>query len=124
MKFARNVFYVAGVWGLVVLIPLYFMLEVIGRQNPPAITHPDFYYGFVTITLAWQIGFLVVATDPARFRPMMIAAMVEKFGYVATMCALYARGGVELGQLAVTSPDLIFGLLFVAAFIKTPAIPI
>jgi hypothetical protein len=67
----------AGTWGVLVLTPLYFMFDVIGRQDPPPITHPGFYYGFLSVGLAWQFAFLVMARDPARFRPMMIAAVVK-----------------------------------------------
>ena len=43
----------AGIWGVLVMVPLYFMFNVIGRQqDPPAITHPGFYYGFVG--LGWR----------------------------------------------------------------------
>ena len=48
MKFAKIVFWIAGIWGFLILTPLYFMFDVIGRQDPPAITHPGFYYGFVS----------------------------------------------------------------------------
>ena len=58
MRFARVVFWVAGIWGVVVITPLYFMLNLIGKQDPPTITHPGFYYGFVGCALAWQIAFL------------------------------------------------------------------
>ena len=60
--------------GLLVLTPLYFMFDVIGRQDPPAITHPGFYYGFISVGLAWQFVFMVIARDPVRLRPMMIPA--------------------------------------------------
>ena len=119
MRFARVVFSIAGIWGFLVLTPLYFMLDLVGREYPPPVTHPDFYYGFVTITMAWQVAFLVIATDPIRFRPFMLVAMLEKFGYVATMWALYARGGLQLAQLSVSGPDVVLGLLFAAAFVKT-----
>src|SRR5438067_12321196 len=58
MKFAKIVFWVASIWGILVLTPLYFMSDLIGRQDPPPITHPAFYYGFVTVALAWQIAFM------------------------------------------------------------------
>jgi hypothetical protein len=32
MKFAKVVFWIAGVWGVLVLTPLYFMFDVIGRD--------------------------------------------------------------------------------------------
>ena len=35
MKFAKIVFRVAGIWGLSVLTPLYFMFDLIGRNDPP-----------------------------------------------------------------------------------------
>ncbi len=119
MKFARIVFTIAGIWGLVVLAPLYWLADTIGRQYPPPISHPDFYYGFLAITLAWQVAFLLIAADPLRLRSIMIAAMLEKFGYVVTLAVLYAQGYLQLGQAAVASPDVVLGLLFVAAFLKT-----
>src|SRR5581483_2072394 len=79
MRFARIVFRVAGIWGFVILTPIYFMYDRIGQQYPPPLTHPDFFYGFIGVALVWQVAFLIISTDPVRFRPMMIAAMLEKF---------------------------------------------
>jgi hypothetical protein len=47
LRFAESVFRMGGTWGLVVLTPLCFLFDEIGRQFPPAIKHPDFYYGFL-----------------------------------------------------------------------------
>ena len=120
MRFAKIVFRTAGVWGLAVLTPLYFVFDLVGRQYPPAITHPDFYYGFVGVGLAWQVAFLVIAKDPVRFRPMMVPAMLEKFIFVISLGALYAQGRLQGGQLMVVAPDLLLGILFGVAFLKTP----
>jgi len=60
------------------LTPLYFMFDLIGRNDPPPITHPGFFYGFVGIGLAWQVAFIIIATDPVRFRPLMIPCILEK----------------------------------------------
>jgi hypothetical protein len=95
------------------------MFDRIGAQYPPAITHPDFYYGFVGVGLAWQFAFLMIGRDPLRFRPMMIAAMFEKFSYVLTLSVLYAQGRLAAGQTAPIAPDLLLGILFVAAYLKT-----
>jgi hypothetical protein len=121
MRFAKIVFCTAGVWGLAVLTPLYFVFDLVGRQYPPAITHPDFYYGFVGVGLAWQVAFLVIAQDPARLRPMMVPAILEKFIFVISLVALYAEGHLLIGQVVVAVPDLALGILFIAAFLKTPA---
>jgi len=119
MRFARIVFTAAGIWGLTVLSPLLFLREVVGRQYPPAITHPDFYFGFVAVAMAWQIAFLIIGRDPARLRPMMPAAMLEKFGYIATLLILYSRGELQAGQvIAPVVPDGLLGMLFVVAYLK------
>jgi hypothetical protein len=118
MKFAKIVFTGAGVWGIAVLTPLYAMYDAIGSQYPPPISHPDFYYGFVVVGLAWQVAFLVIGRDPVRFRPLMIPAMIEKFGYMLTIGVLYAQRRMELAQVAIISPDLVWGILFVVAFTK------
>jgi len=119
MKFAKIVFYAAGIWGILVLTPLYFLFDRIGRQDPPPITHPGFYYGFVGAGLAWQIAFLIIATYPARFRPLMIACMVEKFSYAASLTVLYLQRRLHPTDLTFGAVDFLFGLLFLAAFLKT-----
>jgi len=118
MRFARTVFTGAGLWGLVVLAPLYFTFDLVGRLYPPPITHPDFYYGFIGVAVAWQTGFLVIGRDPARFHPMMIPAVLEKFVYVISLSALYLQGRLAAGQLAVAGPDLVLGILFIVSFFK------
>jgi hypothetical protein len=119
MRFAKIVFWISGIWGVIVLTPLYFIFDLIGRQDPPAITHPGFYYGFASIGLAFQFAFVVIALDPIRLRPMMIPAMVEKFAGGATFVTLYLQHRLTQGDLALGCIDLLFGVLFVAAFLKT-----
>jgi hypothetical protein len=121
LRFTKIVFYIAGVWGLAVLTPFYFLFDLVGRRYPPAITHPDFYYGFVGLGLAWQVVFLVIAKDPIRFHPMMVPALLEKLGYVISVGVLNAQGRLHGGQLVGAGADLALGILFVAAFLKTPA---
>ena len=119
MKFAKVVYWVAGIWGVVVITPLYFMFELISRKDPPAITHPGFYYGFVGLGLAWQIAFLVIAQDPVRLRPMMVPSMVEKFSYGIAVVVLVLQGRMHRSDLMFAGTDLLLGVLFVAAFFKT-----
>ena len=119
MKFAKRVFTVAGIYGLIVILPLYFLEEKIGRDFPPAITHPEFYYGFVGVTLAWQILFLILARDPVRYRAMMIPSVLEKASYVSGIIILFVLGRVSIFTLGSGIMDLIFCLLFLAAYVKT-----
>jgi hypothetical protein len=121
MKFAKIIFWIAGIWGILILTPLYFMFDVIGRQDPPPITHPAFYYGFVGAGLTWQIAFLIIATNPARFRPLMIACIIEKFSYATALIVLYLQHHLHPSDLTFGIVDLLFGVLFVFAFLKTKA---
>ena len=119
MRFAKLTFNFAGAWGVIVLVPLYFALETIGRRTPPPVTHAEFYYAFLGLALVWQFAFFVIARDPIRFRPMMLPAIAEKFVHVGTMTALYLAGRMNAGQLAANLPDAVLGTLFVIAFVKT-----
>ena len=119
MKFAKIIFWIAGIWGILVLTPLYFMFNLIGRQDPPPITHPAFYYGFVGAGLTWQIAFLIIATNPARFRPLIIACIIEKFSYATALIILYLQQRLHPSDLTFGLVDLLFGALFVFAFLKT-----
>ena len=119
MKFAKIVFWIAAVWGVLVLTPLYFMFDLISRQDPPPITHPAFYYGFVSLGLVFQIAFIVIAKDPVRLRPMMIPSVLEKFGYAATLLVLYLQNRLHGQDLALGGVDALFGILFLVAFFKT-----
>ncbi len=113
---ARRLFFVAGTFGLAVLLPPFFMEARVGREYPPAITHPEYFYGFLGVAAAWQIAFLVIAADPERFRPLMIPAALEKFGFTAVVATLYWQGRVSGVVAGFAAIDFIFGLLFVAAF--------
>ena len=120
MKFPKIVFWVAGIWGLLIITPLYFMFDLIGAKDPPAITHPAFFYGFVGAALAWQIAFIFIATNPARFRPLMIPSMVEKFTYGIAVAVLVSQHRMHLSDLFFGAVDLLLGVLFVAAYVSTP----
>ncbi len=119
--FARQVFRWSGIYGLVVVLPLFLLEARIGTDQPPAITHPEFYYGFATVTLAWQVAFMVMATDPLRYQPLMPVAVIEKWAYVAAIAALALTRGVATSTLVTAGIDLVLGILFMIAWRRTPA---
>lgn len=121
MKFAKIVFRVAAIWGVLILTPLYFTFDLIGRKDPPPITHPAFYYGFVGVALAWQIAFFFIASDPARYRPLMIPSIFEKFSYGAAVVVLVLQARMRSSDLLFAGTDLLLGILFVIAYLKTPS---
>lgn len=119
MKFARKVFLAAGIYGLVILLPQYLLEQKVGRDFPPAITHPEFYYGFLGVTVAWQVAFLVIAFDPVRYRIMMLPGALEKAGFGFAVLALYLQQRVPAALLPFALLDLVLGALFLMAFQKT-----
>ena len=123
MIFARHVFLIAGVYGLMVLLPMYFLEGRIGRDTPPSITHPEFFYGFLGVAVAWQTAFLVIARDPVRFRPLMLPAVLEKAGFGLPAIALWLGGRLAAQMLAAGLIDLTLGILFVVAFLRTAPSP-
>ncbi|MCE7985007.1 MAG: hypothetical protein DYG89_27855 [Caldilinea sp. CFX5] len=119
MRFATWVFRIAGVIGLLQIVPLYFYEAQLARDMPPALTHPEYYYGFLGVTLAWQVAFLVIASEPLRYRPLMPVAMLEKAGFVLATFWLFTQGRLPTLMLAAGVIDLIYGLFFVAAYLAT-----
>ena len=120
MKFAKVVFWIAAIWGVLIITPLYFMYDLIGRNDPPQITHPGFFYGFVGAALAWQIAFIIIATDPLRYRPLMIPSVMEKFTYSVAVFVLVEQGRMHKSDMVFGVVDVVLGVLFVLAYIKTP----
>jgi hypothetical protein len=123
MKFAKIVFRIAGVWGILVLTPLFFLPDEINRRFPPPITHPQYYYGFVALAWVFQLIFFVIATDPIRFRPLVIPAILEKAGFVLTCVVLLLRGKITSGEASGAAADLLLGILFICAFFTTRTKP-
>ena len=115
MRFARWVFRIAGLYGIVVVAPMLFF----ERQIAPGITNPVFFYAWVSVVLVWQVLFLVLSTDPIRYRPMMLVSVLEKATAVIAIPWLYALGRVGSLWLGVAVVDLVFGVLFLAAFRET-----
>lgn len=112
MKFARWTYLVAGIYGLLVLVPQYFLEEKNGRDYPPVINHPEYYYGFIGVAIAWQIAFLIISKDPRRYRPLMIASVIEKFSYGIAVVILYLQGRTGNMVLSTGMIDMVLGTLF------------
>jgi len=120
MKFAKIVFRIAGIWGFLIITPLYFIFDLIGQKDPPPITHPAFYYGFAGVTLVWQVAFLIIASDPVRFRPLMIAAILEKLAYSIPLLILISHQRSSPNDLVFAGIDLLLCFLFILGYMRTP----
>jgi hypothetical protein len=119
LKFAKIVFWLAAIWGFLIITPLYFMFALISKNDPPPITHPGFFYGFVGIALVWQLAFILIARDPVRFRPMMIPAILEKLVYSLPVIILVLQKRMHPADLVFSATDLLLGVLFLIAYVRT-----
>ena len=119
MRFARRVFQIAAIYGFVGLLPQFFTEAKTGRDFPPPVTHPEFYYGFLGVALAWQVLFLILAQDPVRYRPMMLPAILEKLAFGVAVIVLHLAGRAPALLVVFGSIDLLFAGLFWAAWRKT-----
>lgn len=119
MKFAKYTFYAAGIYGIIALLPQYFMEAKNNRDFPPAITHPEYFYGFIGVALAFQVAFLIIASNPLKYRMMMIPSIIEKFSFAIAVFALFAFGRVHQIMVGLAGIDLILGILFITSYFKT-----
>src|SRR6185436_11219393 len=118
MRFAKIVFLVAGIYGLIVLVPQYFFEERTGHDYPPLITHPEYYYGFIGLAVVWQIVFLILSRDPVRYRPLMIPAILEKASFAIPVLVLYLQQPVSPFIIGGAAADAVLGMFFLVAFLK------
>lgn len=121
-RVSRLVFLVAGIYGLIVLVPGFFAEKMLAEKMPPAITHPEFYYGFFGVAAAWQVAFLIIASDPQRFRPIIPAAILEKLTYCVACAVLFALGRVTLIATLGGTGDFILGTLFTISYFRLKAV--
>jgi hypothetical protein len=119
MRLAKWVFLAAGVSGIVMILPLY-LEDRFFQDYPPATNRPEFYYGFAGVTLAWQVMFLVIGSDPVRYRTAMLPAMLEKAGFAVAIPILYAAGRVAAVWVGFAAMDATWLVLFVVAYLRTP----
>ena len=115
-KFCSRVFLGAGIYGIAVLLPQYFLEAKLGRDFPPPLTHPEHFYGFIGVALAWQFVFLLIARDVQRYRPLMLAAILEKLSFGVAALVLHAQGRAVTLVAGVGAVDLLLATLFALAF--------
>lgn len=111
-RLAQRAFYFAAVYGAVTLVPAYFLES---RLVPPP-SHPEQFYGFLGVALAWQFAFLVISLDVARFRPLMPVAVAEKLAFGVPAVVLHLQGRAPAPVLVLGLVDLAFAGLFLAAY--------
>ena len=103
------------------LAPGFFGEKMVAEKMPPAITHPEFYYGFLGVAVAWQVAFLIICRDPQRFRSIIPAAILEKLAYSIICAVLLALGRIPLIVAMGGAGDFILGTLFTISYFRLKA---
>lgn len=118
MNFAKVVFRVAGIYGLP-LAALFFLEGFIGRKFPPAVNHPEFYYGFAGLVVLFHVLYLIMSTDVLKYRALMPLGAAEKFLFGIPTVVLFLQGRVAFPIVVGAVLDLGWGVLFVASYFYT-----
>lgn len=124
MRAARLTFAVAAVYGIAVLLPGLF-IEAGATPLFPPLAQPEYYYGFYGSALVWQLLFIAIARDPARYRPLMLVAVLEKAAFFLPCLWLWQthRLSVASGPFIGAMIDGLLMVAFAFAWWRTPANP-
>ena len=119
MTFAKWVFTLGGLFGLLMIAPLFFLEDRMAAMSGAPMSHPENYYGFVGVTFAWQLVYLVIGRNPAPYRPIMLLGALGKVIFFAAVWTLALQGRTPLMTAWLASSDILLAALFVAAWFRT-----
>lgn len=122
-SFASRVFRIAGIYGLLVLVPQYLIETPVVSGARLHLERPSDFYGFVGVALVWQFVFLLIASDPPRFRALIPLAVLEKLVFGIPVLLLFASGRVDGVVLVFGTIDLVLASLFVLSRRAVAAVP-
>src|SRR5262249_8324269 len=122
MRFVRLVFRVAGIYGVLLIAPMYFLEDRVGSDYPPPINHAEYYYGFVACCLAWQLTYLLISFDPVRSKLVMVLGGWGKLSFFISSFVLYRQDRLAGSMMALATTDLVLVILFLVAWLRTPSL--
>lgn len=115
MKAARLIFGLAGIYGLIVLLPLYLAEP----RLVPAPSRPEDYYGFLGAASVMQLVYLAIARDPARLRPVMPFGVLSKLSFFVPVAILWGQGRTPAATFAFAGVDALLAAAFLCAWVAT-----
>ncbi len=69
--------------------------------------------------LGRQVVYLIIATDPVRYRPLMLTGVLAKGSYATAVAILFLQGRVAAPMATSALFDLTLAVLFALAYVKT-----
>lgn len=110
VRFARGLYRIAAIYGVIVLLPLYFVpLPAPYRLN---------LVGFAGAALVFQGMFWIIARDPLRFLPLVGLSVFEKLCFGVPALAFWLRGQTDSVTATFGAIDLLLGALFAVAWFR------
>jgi hypothetical protein len=109
-RFAARVFRGAAIYGVLVLLPLFF----IDLPDPYRLTQ----IGFAGVALAFQGVFWVIGSKPVAYRALMPWAILEKVSFGVPALAFYTLGRADLLLAVFGAIDLLLAALFAWAMLR------
>ena|SRR5215469_17243985 len=116
----KLIFRVAAVLDILALTPILFFPNRIGNPVPRPLTEPEYFHGFLALSLLFALLNLVIATDPIRYRPVMLISILQKFVYPMAIFGLLSTHRVPATKSFYAGTEFLFGLLFILALVRTP----
>ena len=111
-KFPARMFRWAAIYGVLVLLPLYF--------TPLPKEGGEVLLGFAGLALVFQGIFWTIGSDPAKYRALMPYAVAEKLAFGVPCLSLWASGYPINPPVALFAGiDLALGLGFFAVWRRT-----
>lgn len=118
----KTIFLTSGIYGLIIMLAMLLSEKQFSHENPPQLTHLEFYYGFIGVCIAFQILFILIAKNPLKYKLMMVPAILEKFSFGLVVIVMHYQKNIPNTVFVFGLIDLIFLCLFIYAFIKTRSI--
>ena len=114
LRVARRLFRWAAIYGVIVLVPLYFL--------PPPVQRAEAYYGFIGSALAFQLFYWTIGGDPLRYRALMPIGAVAKLSFAIPALTLFAIGRLDAATAIPVSIDVLlaFGFLWAWRSLRNP----
>lgn len=119
MKTVRTIYNVAGIYGIAMTFPMFFLEEYLGTAYPPPMNHSEYFYAFAGVTLVFQFLFFFIARDPVRYKNLMILTVFEKLSLMPAVFILLPGGRFPANLILPVGIDLVLGALFVYSWFRT-----
>jgi hypothetical protein len=116
---ARWLFRGAAIYGLIVLLPLYFLEKSVATPQE-LLVHPEYYYGFIGTASAFQLIYWTIGADPGRYRALMPIAVVAKLSFWIPCALLWLAGRTGQSAFLFSCVDLLLAIGFFTAWRSIP----